>query len=117
MPDNRQSHWLTIKSVVCPALKPQIEIVPLKDESGVVDAVHIKEYNESVSGKKVLGKYLCELIVDILEKGSVIGVYGVLSEEQWMLQAKCLTKCDVLKLSKKQLDYFRGEMEELNAEV
>ena len=58
-------------------------MIPLKDESGVVDAIHITQYSETAigHGHKALGKYLAEFVVDILEKGSVVGCYGILSEE------------------------------------
>ena len=94
-------------------------MIPLKDESGIVGAMHISEYSEDAlgSGQRAIGKYLVEFIIDSLEMGSVMGMYGILNEEQWIIQAKCLSKTNVYKISKQALEKFRGDMPYLNKAI
>lgn len=58
-------------------------MIPVKDESGIVSSMHISEYSEDAlgSGQSAFGKYLVEFIIDTLEMGSVLGMYGILNEE------------------------------------
>ena len=58
-----------------------------------------------------------EFVIDTLEMGSVLGVFGILNEEQWIVQVKCLSKTNVYKISKNALEQFRGEMPHLNKAI
>jgi len=58
-------------------LKATTEVIPLKDLTGIVSALHKNsDMNEiEQKGYTAIGKYPVEMIIDILEPGSIFGMY------------------------------------------
>jgi len=82
------------------ALKKLTEVFPIIGHMGVEGSLHLTELDSDVNNVKLLGKNCVEIVLDNLSIGSSVGHLTMMSNENYIIQAKALTRCTFMTLDK-----------------
>jgi CRP-like cAMP-binding protein len=82
------------------AMKRSTEVFPVLGQMGVEGSLHITELDSDLQDKKLLGQHCVEFVLDTLSIGSSIGHFTMMSNEDYIIQAKALTRCVLMAIDK-----------------